>query len=82
MIYVNVQGTTNSDAGRKGIRVKKASEYRKHAGECRALARQMKQGEYREQLLVMADTWERLAAERDAAHSATPKPVAADPAKE
>jgi hypothetical protein len=46
--------------------VKKASEYRKHAEECRALARQMKQGEYREQLLVMADTWDRLAEEREA----------------
>ncbi|HEX2725932.1 MAG TPA: hypothetical protein VHN20_08955 [Beijerinckiaceae bacterium] len=46
--------------------MKKASEYRKHAEECRALARQMKQGEYREQLLVMADTWDRLAEEREA----------------
>ena len=47
--------------------MKKTSEYRKHAEECRSLARQMKQGEYREQLLVMADTWDRLAAEREAA---------------
>jgi hypothetical protein len=43
--------------------VKKASEYRQHAEECRALARQV-QGEQREQLLEMARTWEKLAEER------------------
>ena len=52
--------------------MKKASEYRKHAEECRILAKQMKQGEYREQLLIMADTWDRLAAEREAAFPAGP----------
>ena len=59
--------------------MKKASEYRKHAEECRALARQMKQGEYREQLLVMADTWERLAVEREAALAATTRPMVLEP---
>ncbi len=43
--------------------MKKASEYRQHAEECRALARQM-QGEQRDQLLEMARTWDQLAADR------------------
>ncbi len=45
--------------------MKKASEYRKHAEECRALARGV-QGEQRDQLLEMAATWDNLAAERAA----------------
>jgi hypothetical protein len=44
--------------------MKKASEYRQHAEECRVLARGMEQGEQRDQLLEMAATWDRLAAER------------------
>jgi hypothetical protein len=44
--------------------MKKASEYRRHAEECRALAKNMKPGEQRDQLLEMATTWENLAAER------------------
>jgi hypothetical protein len=43
--------------------MKKASEYRAHALECRVLAGAM-QGEQRDQLLEMAATWEKLAAER------------------
>jgi hypothetical protein len=43
--------------------VKKASEYRKHAQECRVLANSMS-GDQRDQLLEMAATWEKLAAER------------------
>ena len=43
--------------------MRKASEYREHAEECRALASQMK-GEQREQLLEMARTWDKLAEER------------------
>lgn len=46
--------------------MKKASEYRQHAEECRALAERMQSGEQRDQLLKMADTWENLAAERTA----------------
>jgi hypothetical protein len=45
--------------------VKKSSEYRAHADECRALARNM-QGEQRDQLLAMAATWEALASDRSA----------------
>lgn len=43
--------------------MKKASEYRHHAEECRVLAGAM-QGEQRDQLLEMAATWEKLATER------------------
>jgi uncharacterized protein YjiS (DUF1127 family) len=46
--------------------MKKASEYRQHAQECRALAARMEGGEGREQLLRMAATWEELARERAA----------------
>lgn len=45
--------------------MRKSSDYRKHADECRALAKGMKQAEQREQLLAMAQTWERLADQRD-----------------
>ena len=44
--------------------MKKASEYREHAEECRMLANQMEQGDHRDQLLEMAATWDRLALER------------------
>ena len=44
--------------------MKKASEYRQHAEECRVLANRMEQGEHRDQLLEMAATWDRLAVER------------------
>jgi hypothetical protein len=43
--------------------MKKASEYRKHAEECRVLAKGT-QGEQRDQLLEMAATWDKLALER------------------
>lgn len=45
--------------------VKKASEYRQHAKECRALASQAVSEEHRKQLSTMADTWETLAVERE-----------------
>ncbi len=44
--------------------MKKASEYRQHAEECRAMANQSKPGPQRDQLLEMARTWEKLATER------------------
>jgi len=44
--------------------MKKASEYRQHADECRQLAARMEVGEHRDQLLEMAATWDRLADER------------------
>lgn len=44
--------------------MKKASEYRQHADECRQLAARMAVGEHRDQLLEMASTWDRLAVER------------------
>ena len=44
--------------------MKKASEYRLHAQECRELARHMPDGAQRDQLIEMAKTWDNLAAER------------------
>ena len=43
--------------------MKKSSDYRAHAEECRALARNL-QGEQRDQLLAMAATWDSLATDR------------------
>ena len=43
--------------------MKKASEYRRHAEECRTLAKGI-QGPQRDQLLEMARTWDNLASER------------------
>jgi hypothetical protein len=45
--------------------VKKASEYRQHAKECRTLAAQAVSEEHRKQLSAMADTWDALALERE-----------------
>jgi len=45
--------------------MKTASEYRKHAQECRVLAQQVPAGEQRNQLLEMARTWDRLADDRE-----------------
>jgi hypothetical protein len=45
------------------LKMKKASEYRQHAVECRQLAAGV-QGTQREQLLEMANTWDKLATER------------------
>src|SRR3712207_4328702 len=45
--------------------MKTAAEYRKHADECQALAKQVPDGEHRNQLLEMARTWGNLAADRE-----------------
>lgn len=45
--------------------MKKASEYRLHAAECRALAARSVADDHRKQLVAMAGTWEALADERD-----------------
>jgi hypothetical protein len=44
--------------------MKKASEYRQHAAECRAIAAQMDSPEQRQQILEMAEHWEKLATDR------------------
>jgi hypothetical protein len=44
--------------------MKKASEYRQHARDCRDLAAKMDFHEQRAQLLKMADHWDKLAADR------------------
>jgi len=45
--------------------MKTVEEYRKHAEECRVLAKQVPEGEQRNQLLEMARTWDNLAADRE-----------------
>ena len=45
--------------------MKTAAEYRKHAEECRVLAKQVPEGEQRNQLLEMARTWDNLAKDRE-----------------
>lgn len=42
-----------------------AAEYRKHARECRALARTARNEQQRNQFLKLAESWEKLAAERE-----------------
>jgi hypothetical protein len=43
----------------------KADEFRQHAAECRAMARNIRKDDHRQQLLKMADIWESLAVERE-----------------
>ena len=47
--------------------MKQAAEYRRLAGECRALARTAKTDDERVQLLKMAEVWETPATHREAA---------------
>jgi hypothetical protein len=56
--------------------MEEASEYREHAAECRAIADTL-DGPHREQLLRMAQTWDRLAQEHSA--PASQPPLVADP---
>jgi hypothetical protein len=60
-------------ADKSGTSVKKASEYRQHARDCRALARKMESEADREQMLAMAAHWERLARDRAAFLSKHPE---------
>jgi hypothetical protein len=45
--------------------MRKVSDYRKHAEECRLLLRGAKTEEHREMLREMAETWESLAVSRE-----------------
>jgi hypothetical protein len=67
---------TGRNGGLEGA-MKEAAEYRQHAAECRALANTM-DGPHREQLLRMAQTWDKLAEEHSAPARQQP-PVVADP---
>jgi hypothetical protein len=58
-----------------------ASECRKNAEECRALAKHMKQDSYRDQLLNMAKTWDRLASDKEAGSAIKPDAAPAKPQK-
>ena len=49
----------------KGLSVSKGAEYRKHAQECRALARNVQNEGHKGQLLKMAEAWDSFAAERE-----------------
>ena len=71
---------TSQSASRPVTRdgVKKASEYRQHAGECRSLAKQVPDGEQRKQLLEMARTWDALAEDRDRLTQSDPELNAPD----
>ena len=62
--------------------MKKASEYRKHAAECRELAKQVPEGPQRDQLLEMARTWDNLAEDRDALVRKHPELALPDEGKE
>jgi hypothetical protein len=42
----------------------KAQQFREHAETCRRLASGMDRGDYRDQLLTMAESWEDLAKDR------------------
>ncbi len=42
-----------------------ATEYRKHAQECRALAHNIKSEQHRNQLLKMAEAWDKFGDERE-----------------
>jgi hypothetical protein len=53
--------------------VQKVEFYRARAQECRVLARKMILPEHRDQLLTMAETWEALAADREALMQAHPE---------
>jgi hypothetical protein len=44
--------------------MRKVDDYRRHADECRAMARNATNDEHRQGLLNMAETWDRLAADR------------------
>jgi hypothetical protein len=66
--------------------MQKAAEYRRHAEQCRVLARAV-DGEHRRQLLQMAADWDALAAERadlvrrhpEIAFNPTPPPADDEP---
>jgi hypothetical protein len=44
--------------------MRKVSEYRQHAKECRGLAKTVRSPQHRDMLINMAATWESLAADR------------------
>ena len=45
--------------------MRKVSEYKKHADECRKMAANTQNPEHKKQLQVMAEAWEMLATERE-----------------
>ena len=53
-----------TSAERSRAEMRKASEYRHHAEECRKLAAKMKTGDQRDHMLKIAKVWDQLAEER------------------
>jgi hypothetical protein len=62
--------------------LKTGAEYRRLAEECRATAKRVPEGAYRDQLLVCAETWDQLAAEREPAAPAQPDEAPKEPPKD
>jgi hypothetical protein len=58
-----MRGPAHAELGLDSL--EKISNYRRQAGECRLLARKAQNEEHRSQLLIMAETWETLAVERE-----------------
>jgi hypothetical protein len=62
--------------------VKTSSDYRRLADECRTVATTLPDGTKRQQLLIAAETWEQLAAERDKASGVHLDEVPKEPPKD
>jgi hypothetical protein len=60
-----VFGLGNSWRQKRGVGMKKISDYKRHAEECRKLAAAATLREHRSQLIGMAETWEMLADQRE-----------------
>lgn len=64
MVSVRCASKVDDPSSRVSLAVmKRASEYKAHAQECRDLAARMEQAEHRAQLLQMAEHWAALAEE-------------------
>lgn len=62
--------------------MKVAAEYRQHAEECRKLAKSMPDSDAKQQLLLMAETWDRLAADREASLRVQPEEALSEASKD
>ena len=62
--------------------MKTASEYRQLANECRTTAATLPEGPKREQLTIIAETWEKLATERESSLFVQPEQAPKEPPKD
>jgi hypothetical protein len=58
-----------------------AAEYREQARQCRTIAKGMPDGIARQQLVIMAETWDRLAEHRESKLQLNPNEAPKEPAK-